>query len=324
MPNQLLERRREPWFHPAALLLLLLLGAGATLALGAGKAPTEAPAPASTLTLITTASNRGEVKDCGCQHDPRGGLARRQYAIDSLRKERGPILLLDAGDFSHPWVRQPGGINGFLLGAMGELGYDAITLGDIEVHRGAEYVASLLDSARVPVVLANVRFKASGKSVGKPYVVREVGGRRCAVTGLLAGDLLDAKEAAAQFTFEDPAAAAARVVPEMRREADLVIVLAHLDPDAAMALPQEVPGIDVLVLGHNPGTVPPTRVGKTITVRSGELGQYLGEVQLHFGPGGEIQDFTGDVPMLELGTIPESPTMAARVADLLHQLGMAP
>jgi 5'-nucleotidase len=310
---------RRPGRRSVGGAVLLLLASG-PLVLAGGEEPKSDPVR---LTLVASTASMGELKDCGCPEDPRGGLARRQWFVDSLRTRYGDLLLVDAGDHSHPQVARPGGLNGFMLKAMGELGYDAITLGEVELHRGPEFVRAILDSARVPVVLANVRFQSTGEPVGRPYVVCEAGGRSCAVTGVTGADLLDSRVAAA-FTFEEPAAALRRILPEMNREADLTIVLAHLWPGAAMALAEEVPGVDVLVMGHSPGTVPPTRVGQVITVRPGDKGEYLAEVHLELAPGGEVIGFTGEAVMLEIATIPESPTMARQVDDLLRALGMAP
>src|SRR6188508_2182905 len=161
---------------PAVILGCALLAVPVAWAGSGPDLPVAERAPQSNrVTLVASAAGRGEIKDCGCPQDPRGGLARRAWYLDSLRTRYGDLVVVDAGDYTHPRVAARGGVNGFLLTALGDLGYDALTLGDLELNRGAEFVQGILDSSRVPVVCANLRFQATAVPVGRPFVVVEAG-----------------------------------------------------------------------------------------------------------------------------------------------------
>jgi len=56
--------------------------------------------------------------------------------VDSLRS-KGPLLLVDAGDYSHPTLTSGEQENWFILRAMGRMRYDAMTLGELELSRAA-------------------------------------------------------------------------------------------------------------------------------------------------------------------------------------------
>ena len=65
---------------------------------------------------------------------------------------------MDAGDYAHPTQTHEDRENWFVLRTMGEMHYDAMTLGELELLRGPSYVKSIIDSTKVPLALANVRW----------------------------------------------------------------------------------------------------------------------------------------------------------------------
>jgi len=85
------------------------------------------------------------------------------------------------------------------------------------------------------------------------------------------------------------------VLPNLRRECDIVVVLMHEGPDDAKWLVDEVPGMDVVIVGHNPGYLPsPERVGQTLLVRPGNRGQYVCSLDLTLSGNAKIVDFKGE------------------------------
>jgi len=53
----------------------------------------------TSITLIYTSNTLGEVESCGCpEAGDAGGLGRRSYYIDTVRKEAKNLLILDGGD----------------------------------------------------------------------------------------------------------------------------------------------------------------------------------------------------------------------------------
>lgn len=203
---------------------------------------------------------------------------------------------MDAGDWSgmQDYEREK---TGFLLDMMRLLGYDAVTVGEREFNYGYRYLVELAKKTKVPVVSANIRDKATGKLVWEPYVVVKKQGLRVAITGLFQ-PTIQLKTGGDSLVVDDPQATAAKIVPEMRKKADVVVLLAHLGRTESLDLAAAVPGIDVLVVGHQPSLILTSRkVNQTMAVHTGTQGQNIGETLLQI-EGKKVADATGKVVIL--------------------------
>jgi hypothetical protein len=169
-------------------------------------------------------------------------------------------------------------------------------------------------------VLANVRYSASTKPVAPLVVTVTKGAIRAAVIGLVAPELAADSAAAADFVVDDPVTVAGALVPELRRTHQLVIVLAHLAPAAARALPEQVPGIDVVVLGHERNPLAPAQIGSAVTLTSGERGQWLAYARLALTPGGGVAQVDGGVIPLTLSQVRERADLATALRDLHRRM----
>jgi hypothetical protein len=76
----------------------------ATLWLGLSTLATAADPPVKSpdqLLVLATGSNRGEVEQCGCKTNPKGGLARRAALIDAPQRCRAGSALRPLHHFGH-------------------------------------------------------------------------------------------------------------------------------------------------------------------------------------------------------------------------------
>jgi len=312
--------RTYPWplFATAVAMFVMFVAADPH---AAGRRPGDVH-----LLVLSTTSDRGELDPCGCATNNKGGLGRRATFVDSLRTANGGVLLLDGGDYAHPTLTRDDRVNSFILRTMGELNYDAMTLGELELYRGPKYVQSIVESSKIPIVLANVKYAASGKSVGQPFLLHEVKGVSCAIIGLLGQDFGDGEGKFSElgFTVDDPFQTAQKLVPEVRKQAELVIVLAHLGSSDALKLPKSVPGIDLIIFGHYPGSVAASQLEGAIAVRPGQRGEYVGETQLVVNPENKIVSFSGKAVALSVKTIKEEPRIAAEIKALKEKLPAEP
>jgi 2',3'-cyclic-nucleotide 2'-phosphodiesterase (5'-nucleotidase family) len=293
-----------------ALSLLVVVPAGTTAA-AAGGGDRE-------LVILSSASTRGEVSPCRCKSRPKGGLARRVRFVDSLRAAEGELLVLDAGDVVNPRSTRGERHDRFILETMGDMQVDAMTLGELELGRGPEFVRMILRESRVPVTLANARFADTGQPIGERFFVREVNGIRTAIAGLVASKCGDRDQPIreSQFRIAQPAEVAAGLLPEMRASADLVIVLAHMTAADARQLAGAVPGIDVIVVGHAPGTGGPARVGGSLIVEPGSRGYSVSETRLVLDPENRIVSHSDATVVLAVDRIGEDAATASELAAL--------
>jgi 5'-nucleotidase/UDP-sugar diphosphatase len=241
-----------------------------------------------------------------------GGFARLATVIaerKSARKDLGPVLVLDGGDYSMGTAfgaatRETGAE----LQLLFQMGYDAVTFGNHDFDLGSDGLGQSIGVAakagRVPAVVAsNTNFLAHDPTLAdlqrlakdgviRRYLVIERGGIRFGVFGVLGKEAIFFASAAGAASFDDPFEAAKEVVAILREteHVDVVICLSHggvakgedgryTDGDD-IRVAQLVPGIDVVVGGHSHILLPePIMVNdRTPVVQAGKYGEHLGEL----------------------------------------------
>lgn len=219
--------------------------------------------------------------------EPLGGIAYLAAQTRALRAER-PTLLLAAGDMiqGHTWANLSRGAA--VIETMNAMGFDAMALGNHELDFGQDVLAQRAREARFPFLAANV----AGLAATRPYAVLNAGSVRVAVVGLLTPDTAHTTHPknVVGLDFGDPGESVRRLLPELRRRADVVVVLAHLGHGAERRLAQEVEGIDVVLGGHSHTRVTePPMVGGTLVAQAWEHGKALGVVDLTVDQGRVIR-----------------------------------
>jgi 2',3'-cyclic-nucleotide 2'-phosphodiesterase (5'-nucleotidase family) len=222
--------------------------------------------------------------------EPMGGVAWLAAKAGSLRKEK-PTLFLAAGDViqGNNWTNLSRGRSSVEL--LNMVGLDALVVGNHEFDFGQEVLKTRISEARFPVLAANVE----GFDVLRPYVIRELDGVRVAILGIVTDDTPVATHPknVAGLTFRPAAETVIRYLPELRRQASLIVVLSHLGYAADRKLAEQAPGIDVIVGGHSHTRVDsPTRIGNTVIVQAWEHGKTLGVLDITLD-NGKIVSFDG-------------------------------
>jgi len=241
----------------------------------------------------------------------RGGYARLAALITKRKKARtdqGPVLVLDAGDYSMgtPFGAATREIGGELQ-LMALMGYDATTFGNHEFDLGSDGLGKSIGVAakagRVPAVLsANANMAAndntlfdlqrlSKEGVIRSYLLIERGGIRFGIFGVLGKEAIIYTSSGA-VTFADALQSAQEIVTVLREteKVDVVIVLSHggvekgedgryTDGDD-VRLAKAVPGIDVVIGGHSHTELHKAIMvgGRTPLVQTGKESNNLGEL----------------------------------------------
>jgi len=186
-------------------------------------------------------------------------------------------VVVDAGDWSgaQPYEDAKGP---FFMDAMQLLNYDACTVGEREFNYGYKlFLEQAAKRNKLTIVQANLRDKATGKLLFKPYIIKKKQGVNVAIIGLISRTI-PLGLAQDSTIVDDPLMTAQKLIPEVRKKAQVVVLLAHMGRVDAEDLASQVPGIDVLVVGHHPGLVLTSRkLASTVSVASGEQGQNIGE-----------------------------------------------
>jgi hypothetical protein len=195
-------------------------------------------------TLVVTGSTRGEFEPCGCGGVYEGGFSRRSTLLQKMRTVNPNLILLDTGDTTNSEeVSQ----TEFIFQAYGLLGYDAIALGEGDLRVGLEAFGRYAKKYHLPFVASNVKFKS-------PTCLPEViglkrAGHKIAVISILAEHWLATLPTGLrnQITYEPPASALARLLPELRKRYDTIILISHFGQKVRETLAGQLKGIDLWI-----------------------------------------------------------------------------
>ena len=245
-----------------------------------------------------------------------GGYARLAGLIAQMKKLQeveGPVLVLDAGDYSMgtPFgaaSRETGGE----LQIMAKMGFDATTFGNHEFDLGAQGLGEEITTAAetgfvVPILASNTNLDAKDSTLTGlqkmakegfilPYKIIERNGIRFGLFGLLGKEATFYTGGAGAVKFADAIETARKVVKILRDslKADVVICLSHggVEKDSEgkytkgddIHLAEAVPGIDIVIGGHSHTALKEAIVENnyTIVVQTGKECENLGELVVSF------------------------------------------
>jgi hypothetical protein len=155
------------------------------------------------------------------------------------------------------------------------MGYDAVNIGEHELWLGRE---ALKAAARlgVPFVSANVTDE-TGMPAARPYLLLRRSGLDVALTGLVESARY---RAGPDLAATPPREALARLVPELRRKAAVIIVLADLELDAVRGLAEEFPEVTAILFRGRGDSHAPELVNRTVIASIYGEARYIGDMTL--------------------------------------------
>jgi len=256
------------------MLTTALIAALAALAGCSGK-----PDGPRKLTIAFSNDLNGEIRACGCAAKDYGGLGRRATFLAAVRDSSRDFLLLDGGDLFGIGVNYGKEKADLTLKAMALMNYDALVPGEKDFGFGTEYLTRRVREVGVPMLACNL-FAAGTDSLLFP-ATREVtlrSGLRVGIIGVVGtGVRFPAQVPAGTLDVRSPAKTLAPLVDSLRTRVDLVVVLAHTDRRDAQQLAEAMPGIDLVVHGHDGKPVRQVkRFGTAYVLQVAERGLYMG------------------------------------------------
>ena len=267
------------------------------------------------------------------------GMSAQKTVVDQVRKEvaaaGGAVLLLSGGDINTgvPESDLQDAVPDFK--GMNLLQFDAMAVGNHEFDKPRIVLNMQRDLATFPMLSANIYDQ--GQRMFAPYKIFNVGGVRVGVMGLTTEDTFKMvhPDNVKGIEFRSVIAEAAKVVPELRAKADVVIAATHMGHytnglhgtqapgDVEMA--RAVGGIDLVVGGHSqnptcmqaenvrddayvPGTpCAPDRQNGTWIVQAHEWGKYVGRADFEYR--------NGDFKLVHYALIPINLKKTVKGAD---------
>ncbi len=252
-----------------------------------------------------------------------GGIARLIGAIRAVRAEepRRPVLVLFAGDMLQGTVTSTVFLGVPDLEFFAAAGVDVAVMGNHELDFGQDHFRKLLARARFPILAANVHARPEPFAVQPSVILQPEGGPRVAVLGLVTEELTTTTHPrnAAGISVSDAIAEARARVPGLEAQTDLVVVLSHLGVAEDRRLAQEVPGVDLIVGGHNHNLYETPLMENGVPIlQAGDRGRFLGRLDLDVVDGrAEVSSYRM-IPIDE--RVPEDAEAAAEARSLAHML----
>ncbi len=177
--------------------------------------------------------------------------------------------------------------------AFNFMNLSAMAVGNHEFDKTRKILFKEMKMANFPFLSANI-YK-DGKPFFKPYIIKEIGGVKIAVFGLTTEETkiiepLYCKD----LEFKNAVEISKKLVPELRKKADIIIALTHLgigkstSPEYTTSneLAEKVSGIDIIIDGHTHTNLQkPIVINHTEIFEAKDFGEYLGKITIDFKQG---------------------------------------
>ena len=311
--------RRPAWAGTPRLHVLLLLALAACgpkpAAPPTATASNPAAAAATSLTVLYTCDTRGNVRACDCTGGSAGGLARRMTFVKNNAVPGG--LLVDVGNNAagpRDWEQTD---FAFLLRGYAQMGYDAVNIGHGEAQLPLDVLRRL--GTNCPALISASLVDEKGAPVFPPYrIVRRPDGLRVGIIGVMDPRLPGPPGAGLRVLGADEAIA--RHLPELKKQCDLVVLLAYCDEQALSDLANLFYEIGVVIGGQvaQPAQQP-TMINRAVVTYLTDKGKSVGRLDLKLA-GGTVSGVSNSIRTL-YADVPDAPELAALLADYAAALG---
>lgn len=335
--------------HIAGLILILISG------LTLPSPPTSSSAfgfARSHITILSTTDLHGNIYpiDYNTDQPDSRGLARVATVVKQIRKEEPDLLLLDSGDtiqgtpltFYHARVNNKPPDP--MMAVMSAMGYDAMAVGNHEYEFGWDVLNKARSEARFPWLSANTYKKGTDETYFKPFIIKQVNGVSIGILGLTTPgmpSLDDPERYYSKIEVREPVSEAKKWVALLRdkEHADLVIIAMHMgleadlvtgeknpgqmpNENAAIAIAGQVPGVDVILMGHTHREVPSLYINGVLLAQAEKWGYVVARADVYLekaNSSGRWQIVAKSARTIPVGDKIEADPEVIRIAEPYHR-----
>jgi cytochrome c553 len=290
---------------------------------------------------VFTGSRQSELESCGCHQYQSGGVDREAQLYENLRKTYPNLVAMDAGGWIRPMLAPHDRLKtDYLVKAMCNMRFEVFNITPFELAFGTTYPTQLVQGKSGRLISANLLVVTRGEQgtstaprrLFAPYAILEIprkdGGRpvRVGVIGLTDPITMDEETLQRmellgpqmpQYQLLDMAQALKTYVPEVRKQADYVIVLALMNRYAVAQFPG-IQGIDLFVTAYSVQSLQKvTAIAGRTVINTGYMGRSYSQALITFdgenrplGLSGGLVGIAADAPV--------SPSMT-KLLDQYHK-----
>jgi 2',3'-cyclic-nucleotide 2'-phosphodiesterase (5'-nucleotidase family) len=301
-----MKTHKSPFIYSLSVLIILLV----LVLVGRSFAPDRVQ-----ITILGTTDLHGNINpiDYYTNKPDNRGIAKVATLIKRIRKEQANVLLIDSGDTiqGSPLESFHGRKNNAppdpMMLVMNSLNYDAMAVGNHEYNFGLKVLEKARSEAKFPWLSANTYDKTRQQTHYKPYIVKEVAGVKIGILGLTTPGIpnWDNPPNYVGLEFHEPLVEARKWVPILRdqEKADVVVIAMHmgleedlstgvvspgqvLHENEAILIAKEVPGVDVIFMGHTHREVPSLYINGVLLTQANHWGRHLARADLYLQKAG--------------------------------------
>jgi 2',3'-cyclic-nucleotide 2'-phosphodiesterase/3'-nucleotidase len=295
------KRKVSPLVHSLAVLVSLL-----AIVFGARSFVPERVQ----ITILGTTDLHGNINpiDYYTNKADNRGFAKVATLIKRVRKEQPNTLLIDSGDtiqgspLASFHSRKNNVRNDPMMLVMSSLDYDAMAVGNHEYNFGLKVLEKARGEAQFPWLSGNTYEKGTQRTHYKPYIVKDVAGVKIGILGLTTPGVpyWDNPPNYAGLEFREPVAEARKWVAKLRTQekVDVVVIAMHMGlgedlrtgevspgqiphENEAISIAKEVPGVDVIFMGHTHRDVPSLYINGVLLTQANHWGRHLARADVY-------------------------------------------
>jgi 5'-nucleotidase/UDP-sugar diphosphatase len=256
-----------------------------------------------------------------------GGFAPLKILLDRERKKAGEgrHATLLSGDFLSPSAMSSVTKGAHMITLGNAIGIDVAVPGNHEFDFGVENFRTRIGESKFPWIVANL-----SEPDGKPFNnlaathLREMAGIKVGFLGLITPATKNMAGSVATLGFAAVIPAAELAVKNLKEQgAEIIVALTHLNFDDDVNLARSVPGIDLILGGHDHEPMSRLESG-TLIHKSGQDARWLGIIEL-----AAKRDDKGNLSIAHswrveaVRNLPDDKNIAALIGDLEKKFGQA-
>lgn len=217
-----------------------------------------------------------------------GGAASLRTALDQIRKSNPDgTIFMDAGDSIQGAAEVALTEGHAAVPILNSLGIDLAVPGNWEVVYGTKRFKEISSKLNYPFIASNILDEKSKALVFPPYKIIEREGVRIGVIGFTDPDVPTRQPPSFSDGFIYQGSEVLRpYIKEVRKQADLIVLLTHIGLPKAVHLAKELQDVDVILSSDtHERTYEPVVVGETWVVEPGAFGSFLGKLDFQLKQG---------------------------------------
>ncbi len=264
-----------------------------------------------TITILETSDVHGAILPINYANNEERevGLAKIAALIKEERRKNNNLLLIDNGDLiqgtplTYHYSKIDNDKINPVIKVLNYLKYDMAVIGNHEFNYGTELLNRAIEESNFPWLSSNIIFEENNKSyTGKAYIVKNFNNIKVGILGLTTKYIPNWENPSniQGIRFEDPVDHAKKWIKILKEDekVDLVIVSYHggfernietgeateklTGENQGYELCREVPGIDILLTGHQHRIIDGSKINGVLVLQPGSQGQFLGKIDITF------------------------------------------